>query len=167
MADMRKALEQAGLVSQKKLRQAKHRDRVRRKELGDDGVEAQRAARDAEQARAREEQKRADAARQQAQRTAAEADARHHRLLGLFQRNDLSLQEAGPRRYFFELPDGRIRFVDVSDAMKRRLAQGDAVIADGAGLLDREFVLLPGKAVSELEATAPERILFWAARTGS
>ncbi|MBM3318243.1 MAG: hypothetical protein FJY75_10385, partial [Candidatus Eisenbacteria bacterium] len=48
MADLRKALKDAGVVSEKELRQARHADRVRRKELGEEGLEAQREHREAE-----------------------------------------------------------------------------------------------------------------------
>lgn len=164
MADLRKALKQAGVVSDKEIRQAQHADRVRRKELGEEGLAEERRRKEAEQLAAEAERKRADAERQKRERAAQESAGRTSRITGLLRSQDLSAREVGSARYYFALPGGEIAYVEVNDALSRRLAQGDAAIIDGSGLLDREFGIVPGKVAVEVESVARERILVWHAR---
>jgi hypothetical protein len=164
MTDMRDALRKAGAVNEKQLRQAKHGDRVHRKEAGVDGLAAEReqreAAFEAEQAR----QRREDAEREKAARARQEAEIRFGRLGQLVRAHDLSAQEAGPHRFYFVLPSAEVAFVDVSDALARRLTQGDVAIVDGAGVLERDFGLVPGKIAIEIGGIDRSRILLWNAR---
>jgi len=161
MADLRKALKDAGVVSEKELRQARHADRVRRKELGEEGLEAQREHREAELRVEQAERKRADAEGQRRLRAEQEAAGRAARLAALLRAQDLAAREAGSARYYFTMPGGEIAYVEVGDGLSRRLAQGDAAIVDGRGLLDREFGIIPGKAAAELDGIARERIIVW------
>ena len=46
MSDMREAMRKAGLVTDKQVRQAKHKDRVHRKEVGPDGLKRERRERE-------------------------------------------------------------------------------------------------------------------------
>lgn len=164
MSDLRDAMKKAGVVSEKQVRQARHGDRVHRKEVGADGLAAEREQREAafatEQARRRSEDAEMEKARRE--RQASAAPPLH--LAQLVRANDLSVQEAGPRRFYFALPSAEVAFVDVSDALARRLSQGDVAIVDGAGILERDFGLVTGKIAREIEAIERSRILLWNAR---
>ena len=164
MADMRDALRKAGLASKKELRQVKHRDRVRRKDLGKDGLAAEREQGEAEHRAEGEDKKRADRAREKDRAQHQRDEAVRTRLASLLQENDLSSREGGPKRFYFETPDGHISFLEVSPNLVRRLAQGDAAIVSAADVLRADFIPIPGKAAHELHRLAPERILLWNAR---
>jgi len=164
MADMRDALKKAGAVNEKQVRQAKHEDRVHRKQSGAEGLEAERRRKGEELAAEQARRKRSDAERERERRAQQEAESRRVRLEHLLRTHDLAAQEAGPHRFYFSLSHGEVAFVDVSDALARRLAQGDAAIVDGAGLLERDFGIIPGKVAVECQAIERSRILLWNAR---
>jgi hypothetical protein len=164
MSDLRDAMKKAGVVSEKQVRQAKHGDRVHRKEAGADGLDAEREQRDATFAAEQERRRREDADREKTRQAQRESQEQPGRLTQLVRANDLSMQEAGPRRFYFPLPSAEVAFVDVSDALARRLAQGDVAIVDGAGLLERDFGLVTGKIAREIEGIERSRILLWNAR---
>jgi uncharacterized protein YaiL (DUF2058 family) len=164
MSDLRKALKQAGVVSEKDIRRAQHEKRVERKELGEDGLEAERRRRDEELRAEQAQRQQAGAERVQEQRARKENAERRLRVEGLLPTSDLAIREAGPRRFYFAMPDGEVAFVDVSDAMSRRLAQGDAAIIVGKGISERDFAIIPGKVAAELEAVDRARILMWNGR---
>lgn len=164
MSDLSDALKKAGLVSDKEIRQKKHGDRVKRKKLGKDGLEAERRQREeaheAEQERKREE----DREREKQVRADKASAGGQSRLVSLLKDADLSTREAGPKRFFFQLPDGRITFLDVAPGLVRRLAQGDTAILDSRELLPRDFAIVTGKVATEVERMEPGRILLWNAR---
>jgi uncharacterized protein YaiL (DUF2058 family) len=164
MSDMRKALKQAGVVSDKQARQAAHADRVHRKELGEEGLAAERERRDETLREEQAQAKRAAAEREREVHAQKGAESRRLRMAQLVRAHDLGAQEAGPHRFYFALADGEIAFVDVSDSLARRLTQGDAAIIDGVGLLDRDFGVISGKIAAELEAIERTRIVLWNAR---
>jgi uncharacterized protein YaiL (DUF2058 family) len=164
MSDLRKALKQAGVVSEKDIRRAQHEKRVERKELGEEGLEAERRRRDEELRAEQARRHQAGAERVQEQRARKENEERRLRVEGLLRTSDLAMREAGQRRFYFAMPDGEVAFVDVSDALSRRLAQGDAAIIDGKGISEREFAIIPGKVATELEAVDRTRILMWNGR---
>jgi len=162
--DLKKALKKAGLASEKEVRQARHQDRLRRKELGEEGLAEERERlereRRAEQARRRE----ADRERERDLQAKREERSRVARLSGILQDADVLAREGGPRRFFFETPSGPIFFVDVSEGLARRLALGDAAVIAAQGVLPREFAIVSGKAAREIEQIERARILFWNAK---
>jgi uncharacterized protein YaiL (DUF2058 family) len=164
MADLRDAMKKAGVVSDKQVRQSRHEARVHRSEVGAEGVEAERMRRDEELRAETERRGAADAERDRARRAGAEAEARRVRLKALVRDHDLSVSDAGPRRFYFTVAGGEIAFVDVSDPLARRLAQGDAAIIDGRGFLERDFGIVSGKIAVECETIERSSILLWNAR---
>ncbi len=165
MADMRDALRKAGVVSEKKIRQAKHRDRVRRKESGADGLDRERLLKEEEHRAELARKKREDLAREQRLRAQKETDAQQARLRGLLLENDLMAREGGPRRFYFETPSGPITFLDVSPHLARRLSQGVVAIVNSGDVLGTDFAAIPGKTAHELKALEADRIIFWNTRT--
>jgi len=164
MSDLRDAMKKAGVVSEKQVRQAQHGDRVHRKEAGAEGLAAERGQRDTAYAAEQARHRRADAEREKGLRAQRETEGQRGRLGQLVRANDLSAQEAGPRRFYFALPSAEVAFVDVSEALARRLSQGDVAIVDGAGILERDFGLVSGKVAREIEGLDRSRILLWNAR---
>jgi uncharacterized protein YaiL (DUF2058 family) len=160
MGDLREQLRKAGLVSEKELRRAKHQERVHATEVGRAGLEAQR--RDAED-RARREaeaQREADRRREEERRRIREEDAARSRVEKLI-RGSVLTGTSGSRRFFFETPEGRIRFLDVSDLAARRLATGSAAIVEAHGTARDEYCLIDARSASELASIAPRNLCFW------
>ncbi len=165
MADMKDALRKAGLVSQKQVRQAEHGDRVHRKDVGDEGLTAERERQEADRQAERERKKAADLAREREHQTQREQEARRTRVAGLLRDGNLMAREGGPRRFYFTHPTGQIHFLDVSPGLARRLQMGDAAIVAAADLLNSDFIAIPGKAAHELRLIDGERILHWNVRS--
>ncbi len=164
MADMREALRKAGLLSEKEIRQAKHRDRVRRKELGKEGIEAERREKEQRFREEQERKRREDQERQRLLEQQKAEEARRAALERLITEGDLLAREGGPRRFYFATKSGRISFLDVSDRLASRLIQGDAAIVECRGWLKREFTAVPGKVAVEIERLDPSAIVSWNAR---
>jgi len=167
MSDMRDALRKAGLVSDRDLRQASHQERVRRKELGEDGLESERRRREEEsrreeaERRAADRERERDRSREQGLRRQPPTAASRKPLAELLRGGGLLPREAGPRRFYFETREGEIRFLDVSDGLARRLTQGDAAIVDTRGILSGDFGAVAKDTAREVLGLAPERVLFW------
>ncbi len=161
MSDMRDALRKAGLASERKVRQVKHQDRVRRKNLGEKGIEEERRRKDAARADDQARKQREDRGREADRRRAQETDGRTSRLYSLLSNADLMAREGGPRRFYFEVRDGRIAFLDVSPPLAKRLAQGEAAVVDATGVLKGDYIAIDSKAAHELDSLEGDRIIHW------
>jgi len=91
MADLSDALKKAGLVSDKEIRQKKHGDRVKRKKLGQDGLEAE--SRQREEAHQAEQERKRDQDRQHEEQLRADKASAggQSRLVSLLKDSDLSM----------------------------------------------------------------------------
>ena len=161
MGDMRDALRKAGAVSGKQVRQSQHKDRVRRTELGTDGLEAERQRKEQETDQEQERKRQEDRTHEQGLRATQADEAQHARLHTLLADGNLMSREAGPRRFHFEHPDGFIYFLEVAPGLIRRLQMGDAAIVAAEGVLPTDFIAVSGKVAGELRHVAPERLLLW------
>jgi len=165
MSDLRDQLRKAGLVSDKELRQAKHRERVHASEVGPKGLQEER---DAEEQRLRAEleaRRKVDKARADEQkRRQAEAESRDH-LASLIRGGWIREATAGSRRFFFETRTGRISFLDLSDTAARRLAMGRAAIVETCGFVRGEFCVVTDKAAAAIRQLRPEILRLWAEGT--
>lgn len=161
MADMRDAMKKAGLVSEKDLRQSKHKQRVKRKKLGEEGLAEERRKKDQaiqeEMARKRATDQKLERERE----SEREVTTEQTKLTSLLREGNLLAREGGPRRFYFECPGGQICFLDVSPNLSRQLAQGEAAIIDCQGVLKGDFIAVPGKVAHELKHLAADRILSW------
>jgi uncharacterized protein YaiL (DUF2058 family) len=165
MSDMQDALRKAGLVSKKDTRRVAHEKRVRRKKLGQDGLAAEREQKEADYRAEREAQRQADQAAEAERRKAQAADEERERLAALISANDELPRQTGERRFHFVAEEGRIRCVDVSDSMQKRLIQGAAAIVAAAGIVRGGYAILPARAARELARIDPDLILHWNAKS--
>jgi uncharacterized protein YaiL (DUF2058 family) len=156
MGDLRDALKKAGLIDDKAEKRLKHEERVQRKELGRDGLEAQHAKDEAER-RARDEQKRGDTkvAQQRLDQERQRAE-RWKRLLANLE-SEAIRGGAGPRRFHFRDADGHLPYLMVDDEIGRRLEAGELAIArlpesNAPAILPRALAL-------ELQHFRPELVL--------
>jgi uncharacterized protein YaiL (DUF2058 family) len=159
MGDLRDALKKAGLIDDKADKRLKHEERVQKKELGREGLEAQRHQDEAER-RARDEQKRGDAkvAQQRLDHERARAEKWKKLLHGL--ESEAIRGGSGPRRFHFRDADGHLPYLMVDDEIGRRLEAGELAIArlpdnNAAAILPRALAL-------ELKTFRPELVVHLA-----
>ena len=161
MGDLRDALKKAGLIDEKADKRLKHEERVQRKELGREGLEAQKRA-DEEARRARDEQKKGDAkTAQQRLDSDRQRSERWKKLLSSLESEALQ-GGSGPRRFHFQDADGHLPYLLVDDETGRRLEAGELAIArlpenNAAAILPRALAL-------ELAHFRPELVLHLAGR---
>ena len=159
MGDLRDALKKAGLIDDKAEKRLKHEERVQKKELGRDGLEAQRLKDEADR-RAREDQKRGDTkvAQQRLDQERLRAE-RWKKLLASLE-SEAIRGGSGPRRFHFRDADGHLPHLMVDDEIGRRLEAGELAIArlpesNAAAILPRALAL-------ELQHFRPELVVHLA-----
>ena len=161
MSDLRDELRKAGLVSAKQLRQAKHQERVHRKEVGPEGLASERAAVDQAFQRQQEERRQQDREREEALRRRQEELQRNEALRTGIRGGWMREATSGARRLYFVVDGGRVTYLDLSDGAMRRLLGGSAAIAETRGAVRGEFCVVDGHAAQALAREHPEVIRFW------
>lgn len=161
MSDLREQLLKAGLVTSRQVRQAKHDDRVHRKEVGQPGLEAERAAQERAEAERREAKRRADREREETQRRRAAEQQVAERLQARIRAGWIREATAGAKRFFFVTGGGRITYLDLSDGAARRLLAGTAAIVETRGAVRGEFCVVDASAAQSLAREHPDVLHFW------
>ena len=154
----------AGLITEQQARQATHKQKVVNKKTGRKERERQseqtrrelEAGRQAERKedQARESGRGAERGREEAERQSGQ---RRQSALSATYREGLIEKWEGPRRYYYAR-DGRVDYLMVSDAIARRLENGQAAIAASEKNPNRPTLLNAG-AAKKLREAAPERII--------
>ena len=163
MGDLRDAFKKAGLIDDKTERRLKHEQRVERKELGREGLEAKERREESERQQ-REEQKRADVkTAQQRLDHERQRTEKWKRLVALLDEHAVR-GSSGPRRFHFLDGDGWLPYVQVDDDTGRRLEAGELALVRLPTTGDTAFV--PRAVALELAAVAPQQILHLAGGTG-
>jgi uncharacterized protein YaiL (DUF2058 family) len=161
VSDLREQLLKAGLVSGKQVRQAKHEERVHRKEVGREGIEAERAAADQAFLARQEERRLRDHEREEARRRSQAAEERVLALQSRIRAGWIREATAGSKRFFFVVDGGRITYLDLSDDAVRRLQFGRAAVVDGHGVARGECCLVDAATALSISHDHPELIRFW------
>jgi uncharacterized protein YaiL (DUF2058 family) len=162
MGDLRDQLKKAKLLSDKEAKRLAHEERVKRKDVGREGLEREQAARQQELAGLREQDREDDRRRQaelerdrqdRAERAACEEIVRAARVPG----------RGGQIRFFFETEDGRLPWLSVSESERLELGSGMVAIVrrgpEGADV----YGLLETSLAKRVRKSLPERVA-WAAR---
>ncbi len=161
MSDLREQLRKAGLVSSKQVRQARHEDRLHRKEVGRDGLEAERLERENAAREAAEEKRRRDREIEESRR-ASRAEEERTRLLGRrIEAGWIREATGGARRFYFVAEKDRITYLDLSDQAVRRLLGGTAAIVDACRIGRGEFCVVDGATAASLARDENELIRYW------
>ena len=162
MSDLREQLRKAGLVSDKQVRQARHQERVLRKEIGHQGLEQKQAEIDLRYREELEEKRRLDRqreeARRQAQAEAEQAESLARRIRAGWMRE----ATGGNRRFFFLAEGARITYLDLADPAIRRLQGGSAAIVESRGVARGEYCVVDGNTAASLARDHAEVIRYWA-----
>jgi uncharacterized protein YaiL (DUF2058 family) len=161
VSDLREQMLKAGLVSGKQVRQAKHQERVHRKEVGREGLEAERAAADQAFLARQEEKRLRDREREEARRRSQAVEERVLALQSRIRAGWIREATAGSKRFFFVVDGGRITYLDLSDDAVRRLQFGRAAVMDGHGVARGEYCLVDAATALSISHDHPELIRFW------
>src|SRR5262245_27523491 len=117
MADLRDQLKKAKLLSAKESKQLAHQERMHRAEVGREGVEREQSERRAELAQQqeseRETQRETQRLLEEERRGAAERAACQE----LLEREVIRPRERGGKRWYFQLADGSLPWLEVDEAM--------------------------------------------------
>ena len=157
MGDLRDAFKKAGLIDEKTDRRLKHEERVQKGELGREGLAQQKQQEDAERQR-REEAKRAETKAAQQKHDAAQRQSERWKKLVRELEQQARRGTSGPRRFHYVDAEGYLPYLQIDDETGRRLEAGELAIVRLPET--EEVVLVPRPLAAELDAFAPERILF-------
>ena len=162
MGNLRDHLKKANLISDKRARQLAHEERVQRKTIGREGLEQDREQRAAELRQLRDEEReqtsRAQAAIDQARQQAAERAACEQILA-----TDVLTPRAGGQRFYFELDDGQLPWLELDEKTARSLGAGELCIVRTGSLHSHVYGLLAIDLGRRLAATMADRVA-WAPR---
>jgi uncharacterized protein YaiL (DUF2058 family) len=163
MGSFRDQLKKANLISKKDEKRLAHEERVTRKEVGREELERQAAARRDELGRLR------DAEREKTRELQAELDRDRTARAELAACRELLEREArapargGGMRWFFELPDGTMPFLSLTETDRLQLAGGQLCVVRIGPPNAHVYGLLPTPLTKRVHAALPERVA-WAAR---
>jgi len=161
MSSLKDQLLKAKLVSKKQVRKAEHEQRQKRKELGREGLEQEKARRRAEQEEKellrKEEQQRQEERRREEER----ARGGLQRVRSLVTGSDLSRFGAGPNPFHYQAADGSLPRVEVSGTMAERLEAGRAAIVELPGDPAPEVYIVPLEVADQVQRIEPAFIRFW------
>ncbi|MGE0142037.1 MAG: DUF2058 family protein [Planctomycetota bacterium] len=156
--NLRDQLEKAKLLSKKDAKRLAHEERVHRKEVGREGIEAEKSARESELVAAREQQRLTDAERQkviEAERKRAEELAACEAIL--------DTEVRAPSRgapWYFELSDGRVPHLRVDDSDRHKLVLGNVCVVRRTTADSHSYGLLPTPLAQRVAKMLPERVVW-------
>lgn len=165
MGDLRDQLKKAKLLSDKEARRLEHQGRVERKKKGRSGLEEERADRERELAALRAGDKARTVKAQKALDRQRAADAERAACAGILA---VETRGTGPGniRWFFQLADGQLPWLEVTPEEQRRLQSGTlSVVRRGPpgthtyGVLDTELARRVAKVMPDLVVFAPRGVV--------
>ncbi len=149
------------LVNKKQARRIEHENRVKQKELGREGVQAEKDLH-RQELKKQQQQRQAEQKRQNQLRIKAEEEKKgQQRIDELIAGADLLESAFGPRRFYFVDSIGKIPFLEISEAIAARLEKGEiAIIEVREGHHPGVFLVSAGVA-ARLKQLDPEVVRFW------
>ncbi|MFC1889599.1 DUF2058 family protein [Thermodesulfobacteriota bacterium] len=152
------------IVDRKQVRRAEHEERLRRKSIGREGLEAERRrAREAAEATQRDTRKRDKAreSKRQAELRAQEEESRQAvRVEDLAASGAIREGVEGERRFFFKARSGRVPSLNVSETMEARLVSGRAAIVELSEGATVRWVIVGRSTADKILAIDPEAVRF-------
>lgn len=152
------------IVDRKQVRRAEHEERLRRKSIGREGLEAeQRKAREAAKAKQRDTRLRDKEreSRRQAERQAREEEGRQAvRVEDLVASGAVREGIEGEQRFFFKARSGRVPSLNVSEAIESRLISGKAAIVEVSEGPTARWVIVGRATADKILAIDPEAVRF-------
>ena len=164
MDDIKEQLLANKIIDKKRLRQVEHEERVRRKALGRDGIEAERQqvreAIEARQKEMREQDREKDREQEAEHRDGMDEQERISQLQNLVSSGAIREGIFGTRRFFFTTRERKMPFLNVSDEIAGKIEYGRAAIAEVPGGTGREWVIVSREAADRMRAIDPDSVCF-------
>ncbi len=144
---LRDQLLKAGVVDKKAAKKAAHEQRVEHKAKGREGLEAEKAAKEAAAAEEAKLQRARDKERERQRQAEIEARECALRVQQIAQTGSYNKRWNGPKMFYFVSRDGHVPYLEVSEEVQGLLERGGLAIAES-----------PDGEVSLIERDAAERI---------
>ena len=161
MNSLKDQLLKTKLVNKKQLRRHEHEKRVKQKELGRDGVQAEKDLHQ-DELKIKAQQRQAEQQRQNRIRMEAEETKRgQQRIDELIAGANLLESAFGPRRFYFVDAEGKIPFLEVSESIAARLEKGEIAIVEVREGQHPGISLVSAKVAVKLKQLDPELVRFW------
>jgi len=161
MGNLQDELKKASLTGRKQQKKVAHQQRVRRKELGREGLAREEQERERIVQKRREEKRDKDRELELARQEKQGEKQADRQLEEILSQNALRRGIGGPRRFHYIDRNNRIPFLEVNDEVGAKLARGELAIVEVPGPMGSEVYLLPGKSAGRVQALEPEAIRFW------
>ena len=161
MNDLREKLLKAGVVDKKQVRQAKHQERVKRKEKGREMMEQEKKDRDAELEDRMEATRQEDREREGERQEESNNQDPVAQLLEIAQAGAVREGLFGNRRFHFVTRKGLIPFLEMSDDLAKRIELGGAAIAELPGEDVEKYIVITVQAAARMKEIDPESVRFW------
>lgn len=161
MSSLKDQLLKAKLVSKKQVRKAEHEQRQKRKELGREGIEQERARLRAELEEKERLRKEEQQHQERLRREEELARGGLQRIRSLVSGSDLGRVGAGPNAFYYKAADGRIPRVEISGAMAEQLEAGRAAVVELPGDPAPEVYIVPREVADQVQRIDPGVIRFW------
>lgn len=165
MSNLRDQLHKANLLSKKDAKRLAHEERLHRAEAGRQGLEQEERARKEELERlqaADREQRREQQAQTDAERRAAEERAACEQILG----QDVTRPGHGRLRFYFEVDDGHLPWLEFGDVEFRRMLSGEFAVVRLSGEQAHDYGLLSVASAKRVARHFPERVAWWPPAAG-
>jgi uncharacterized protein YaiL (DUF2058 family) len=161
MGNLRDQLKKANVLSDKDARRLAHEERVHRSEVGRAGLEREDEERRKELARLRDESRADTQAAQSQLDEQRQAALRRAECGDLLEREVVPAGSGGRTRWFFEVEDGSLPWLDLNDLEFKRLLSGDVVIVRRGPPGSHAYGLLNLAHALRVREFFPERIAWW------
>lgn len=164
MGSLRDQFKKANLLSEKDHKRLAHEERVERKQKGRQGLESEQAEREAELQRKREEDRERDRQRQAA-RDVERRSSEERAACAAILEAEARAPTGGNVSWLFELADGRIPALRLSDAERHQLQGGSLCVVRTKPGDAHTYGLLATEHARRVAAQLPDRVVWSAPGT--
>ncbi|MCA8958224.1 MAG: DUF2058 family protein [Planctomycetes bacterium] len=161
MGDLRDQLKKAKLISNKDAKRLAHEERLERSRLGgNQGVEKAREDRAQELQRLQSDRRTADRENEATRRQRIEENAERAACAELVRRESFRPKRGGATRWFFQLQDGRLPWMEVPAVDRLRLAEGALCVVRVGPADTHDYALIDASHARRIAAVLPETVVW-------
>ncbi len=157
MGNLRDQLKKAKVLSEKEARRLAHEERVKRKEVGREGLESEQAKRQREIEAKRQAERERDRTRELESESARQAEAERAACLAILD-NEAREPARGGAIWHFEVEGGFLPFFRTSETDRHQLASGTLVAVRRGPPGTFAYGVLPRHLADRVKRIWPERV---------
>ncbi len=161
MGDLRDQLKKAKLLSKKDAKRLAHEERVHRSQVGREGLEREQAERRAAIEQQRSEQRQHTAEVQAELDAARRAAAERAACEDILAREVVQPHARGGRRWYFEVEDGSLPWLEIDEALHFQLQSGHYWVVRTGAPGSHVYGLLEAEQARRVFAAIPD-VVVWA-----